>query len=310
MASQTYGVELTETTAVLVRWGTSLDAEMSELYVNAVGFALVGVLLFLLSVPAVETVLTLLRLPLMNRPPSPSWYPDQATVLVFGISIDITTYPDALKLDLLNKRTHWTGEVVLDYAFHLVNTSSLLGVFVSHPAHPYNKLERSCIFAVVGLLAVFLSALVRDVCDVWLLRILVVLFLALLSRNVLRSYVNIVGQKEERLRGEQVDVASARVQRSAFLGGIVLFTVIVCAVILCIIGTDNFSLVTESLDGLLALVVLELLIDCLLPFVSENSLGERTRGIGFFGRWAIERDEQQVEYYGKIYIRPQKEDKH
>merc|ERR1719356_238537 len=51
MASTTYGIELTETTAVLVRWGTSLDAEMSELYLNAVGFALVGVLLFLLSVP-------------------------------------------------------------------------------------------------------------------------------------------------------------------------------------------------------------------------------------------------------------------
>merc|ERR1719382_2324830 len=306
MASVTYGVDLTDSTAVLVRWGVSLDAEMSDLYVNAVGFALVGVLLFLFSVPAVETVLTLLRLSLMNRPASPSWYPDQVTVLVFGPSTDTSMHPNTLKLDLLNKRTHWTGEVVLDYVFHLANTSSLIGIFISHPAHPYNKMERACIFVVVGLLAVFLSAFVRDAHGAWPLRLLVVLGLALLSRNALRAYVNMLGRKEERLRSEKVDSENGRTQRLAFLGSAVLLTVIVCAVIIHVIGADNLGLVYESLDGLLALIVMELLIDCLMPFTSENSHGERTWGLGFFGRWAIERDEQQVEYYGKDYVRPER----
>lgn len=47
-----------------------------------------------------------------------------------------------VKNRLAENRHYWTGIYCTDYLFHVCNQHPFLGIFFSHPMHPFNKLER------------------------------------------------------------------------------------------------------------------------------------------------------------------------
>lgn len=67
-------------------------------------------------------------------------------------------YDSKLSHDLLNNRCYWSGAILCDYVFHVVNCHPLLGCYCSHPAHPYGKHERISVLVIVSALTLFASA--------------------------------------------------------------------------------------------------------------------------------------------------------
>jgi len=65
---------------------------------------------------------------------------------------DDVQYSAPFQSDLLRGRAYWTGDFAADYGFHVANEHPLLSCFFSHPAHPYNKLERLAVLIIVTFL--------------------------------------------------------------------------------------------------------------------------------------------------------------
>jgi len=63
---------------------------------------------------------------------------------------DSRVYSSSFQSDLLAHRAWWTGDFIADYGFHVANEHPLLSCFLSHPAHPYSKLERIAVLLVIS----------------------------------------------------------------------------------------------------------------------------------------------------------------
>lgn len=61
----------------------------------------------------------------------------------------------------LAQEYHWTGNCCMDYVFFVRNWHPFLGIFCSHPAHPYSKLERIAILFVVCCLSILPAELIE-----------------------------------------------------------------------------------------------------------------------------------------------------
>lgn len=46
---------------------------------------------------------------------------------------------------LADNEYYWCGDAWRDYAFHVANQHSLLGIFLCHPLNPFSKIERLCL---------------------------------------------------------------------------------------------------------------------------------------------------------------------
>jgi hypothetical protein len=64
-----------------------------------------------------------------------------------------------LQRDLLGSY-YWSGNCCLDYGYFICNWHPLLGIFLSHPAHPWSKVERLATFIFSCCLSMVPSALV------------------------------------------------------------------------------------------------------------------------------------------------------
>lgn len=63
----------------------------------------------------------------------------------FDISGGDQQQVERIKERLATNTYHWTGNLCLDYLFHVSNRHPVIAIFLSHPLHPFNKTERFCL---------------------------------------------------------------------------------------------------------------------------------------------------------------------
>merc|ERR1719188_235435 len=123
----------------------------------------------------------------------------------------------------------------------------------------------------MALLYIYLGALMAAGSGTIWYRLLMVVALALVLRKLLRACVLMLGQKEDILLGKEVDRYTATRWVALFLIACGVVTAVTCSTIGRFVmshSSEGGDFLTLGLDGLALAFVVELLLDCLLPFAA------------------------------------------
>lgn len=297
-AAETYGLTMPDS-PIFVQWGVEPESVLPSMYSDASSFALWAVMLFAFIVPFFVVTFSCLGLSLTTRKSGPGWHPDKVAETAFGFNLQRKEYSNRVRLDLLNDRTYWSGEVIYDYAFHLANNHMFLGCLFAHPAHPFSKLERCCVCSIVIPLVVFpVAALSARFGESGMARSIIVLVAVTAPRNVLKRYLVSITQQDERMELEDGrrpagdGVQSALQWEIAFCMTCFVFTTVFSVLCIMYVSHHIEGSVTEFIirntDGLGFAFILEPLLGLINPYIAHSRVC-----VGFFGRWREERDDYE-----------------
>lgn len=297
-AAATYGIVLPEE-PVFVKWSERPGEALATMFDDALNFALTAIFACLVIVPVFVVILNFFQIGITNKEDGPHWHLSELQIMSFGVEFNPRVYDSKVKEGLLHMRCYWSGEVLYDYAFSVCNKHMFLSCFFSHPANPSSKIESIIVAVLVSLLIVFPVAAfsLGHGSGIW--RTLLILFLVLYPRNVLRLYlihINVQQEMSELSQGfEQGPAAKQALTREVifFSVALVVIALICLACSFYILQSTDQFLGLALLQGLPALgfaFILEPLFDLIVPCVSKTANDEDSWVIGFFGRWRLERD--------------------
>lgn len=195
-----------------------VEDHTTDEFARSVGMVILLLVLYLLVVLALSRALPTLGCALIGSSAGFAekhgwgWNPRAAASMQFGcdcrslaeVVAKTREFPEQVVLDLLRHRCYWSGELAFDYAFHLANEHSFIGVLCAHPASAYEKYERGLVLAFVCILIIFPTAAFTVAVHNAACRGIITLILVTAPRNLLRLYIKrIVIADDEILLKEQ-----------------------------------------------------------------------------------------------------------
>jgi len=313
MASSTYGLRVPEgSDPIMVFWGMSKSTMMKTLIRTCWTFCLWACLIVLGVIFVVILVLAYFQSSLTaNDKISPSWYPNQVSLMHYGFNVfsqrklDDEEYKELLK-DFLCNKAYWSGEILYDYSFHMANRHMFISCFACHPEHPYSKWERLTVLAIIIPLIVWpVAAMTTAIGNEGFMRTVLVLMVVTIPRNLLRMYLLRIAVEDAnqfvfhgaRIQGQRV--FAALVWELIFIFCMVLSTFIICCIcsiyITRHIADPLLQVLARNTDGILYAIVLEPIFDLILPNPGSDPV-KRNWTIGFIGNWLQERSAAREQY--------------
>mmetsp|Transcript_22795 Transcript_22795/g.65552 ORF Transcript_22795/g.65552 Transcript_22795/m.65552 type:complete len:628 (-) Transcript_22795:66-1949(-) len=297
-AAKTYGLVLPKD-PIFVEWGRTPEDALEDMFSEASSFATTASLSFFGVVPLFALLLSLFGLSLTRRMAEfadKNWHVDKVAMMKYGIDILPQQYNREVQWDLLNMRCYWSGEIIYDYAFHVANKHMYLGCFLSHPAHPYTKLERFIVCTMVTSFITCMVAAISVAVGAWgYKRLILMVLVVTVPYNILKLYLIQIAQHDPARMMEEGQFHGPRRSLQweiAFLSGCLLATVVTCAVCAVYIRSATElplgDVLWSSCDAIAFAFILELLFDLAFPFIGLERC-EGTWALGFFGRWRAER---------------------
>lgn len=305
VASKVYNLPIPDQ-PIFVRWGETVGAVAEDLWGSALNFVLIAITCFLVVIPIYIATVGMFGLALAEPKASAQWHPDKVQLMSFGIEFEPQLWTRDTKLDLLCHRCYWSGQVLYDYAFHFANKHMFLGVFLSHPAHPYTKWRRSIVCLLVCLLVLWPAAAFSErFGNTGLARTLLILTLATAPLNLLKLCLSQFEHQEEHEPHARKGAWKVPSRATLAEGGFFFACAVVVATV-CILCSESIrqsttqplgSVLGRSLDSLGYAFIVEPLVDLVVPLYGQGKL-EGVWTLGFFGRWRQERDEVEGEGRG------------